>query len=300
MISVGILGASSPTAGELIRLLINHPDVDLKTVSDASKSGQKVSSVHHGLIGETDLVFTTDDDFSSLDVLFLCLDGRQVEEFMDSYVVAENQYIIDLSDRYRVQNQDSRFVYGLSELNRKPLVRGARLAVVPSAVASAALISLLPLFNESVIDADIDIEVTGGYDKIGDVETEILCQLRKIRPDFDAKVSITYSDAEIRRGIRVKTMVQSKMSTHDVVRMYQDLYDDHNMTFIVDRPVDFKEVEGTDKCLLYIQKADSGYIQIEAIVDGKLRGGAGDALHVMNLFCGLHEKIGLSLKVIGF
>ena len=142
--------------------------------------------------------------------------------------------------------------------------------------------------------------MTGGYDKIGDGETETLCQLRKIRPDFDAKVSIAYSDAEVRRGICVNTIVQSKMSTHDVVRMYQDLYDDHNMTFIVDRPVDFKEGEGTDKCLVYIQKVDSGYIQIEAIVDGKLRGGAGDALHVMNLFCGLHEKIGLSLKVIGF
>lgn len=296
MINVGILGAANPDAGELIRLLVNHPEVDLKLISDESKIGQNVASVHHGLVGETNMIFSNAEDLESLDVLFLCFNTISTRQFLANYNIPENQYIIDFSGAHMFDD-NSGFVYGLSELNRKPLVRGAYLATIPSTAAVGILISLLPLVLRTDFGCDINIEISGDSDCNFEVSKEVMSQLRKI--GFKQIVNITSSRKEHRRGVRIKTRIVNKIQIDELISLYESYYDDHNMTFVINQPLDFKEVEGSDKCLISLYK-ENELIVIDTILDGKLRGGAGDAVHIMNLFCGFHEKVGLSLKAVNY
>lgn len=296
MINVGILGAANPDAGELIRLLVNHPDVELKLLFDETKTGRNVTYVHHGLIGEIDILFTEAENLESLDVLFLCFNKNQTQQFLSNYSVPESQYIIDFSDLYK-SDDNSRFIYGLSELNRKPLVRGAHFASLPSSISVGILLSIIPLALQSNLNSDLSIEVFGGDECDDKLEKEVSLQLGKM--GFNHNISIKQSLNESRRGIRIKTILKNDLPLDEVVSLYEMYYEDHNMTYVLGQSLDLKEVEGTDKCLISLDKV-SDSIVVDTIIDGKLRGGAGDAVHVMNLFCGLHEKVGLSLKVINY
>ena len=150
MISVGIVGTSDPNAGELIRLLVNHPDVNLVKLCDNKNQGKSIVEIHHGLIGETNLSVSPIEELEDIDVLFISLNSLETKEFLSNYIIPEDQFIIDMSG-YAREYCDTKFVYGLSELNRKPLVRGAHLATIPTPVASAILISLIPLIKKILL-----------------------------------------------------------------------------------------------------------------------------------------------------
>lgn len=299
MISVGIVGASDSNAGELIRLLINHPDVNLVKLCDNKNHGKSIVSIHHGLIGETNLSISKIDELEDMDVLFLCFDSIETKEFLSNYIIPDDQFIIDMSG-YGREYSDTKFVYGLSELNRKPLVRGAHLATIPTPAASAILISLIPLIVNNISISDIIVNVKGGVDALYGVEHEVKKQLQKIQNEFNSNIKINLSEQENRRALRVEISFTANMSFDEIFRLYEDYFDDHNMTYILSDRKDYKEVEGSDKCLVSLIDKSKGKLAIDTIADARLRGGAGDAVHVMNLFCGLHEKVGLTLKVNNF
>lgn len=300
MINVGIFGGVHPDVGELIRILVNHPDIQLKVVVEPSKAGRKVSSVHHGLMAETDLVFQDNMEFDDIDFLFVCLNTDDSRRFITEYNVPEHQCVVDMSGAFRLDYEKVGMVYGLPELDRKPLVRGARMAVVPSAPAIVSLISILPLIARDEINSDVEIHLTGCVEYSQEYLDEINRQILNTNSEFSHSVRIITDHTEVRRGLRMRALLDCELPIDDVIEIYETLYDDHNMTHIVSEPVDFKEVEGTDNCFVSLSKNDDGRLIIDSVVDAKLRGGAGDAVHVMNLLCGLHEKVGLSLKVINY
>ncbi len=299
MISVGIVGASDYNAGELIRLLVNHPDVNLVKLCDNKNQGKSIVSIHHGLIGETNLTVSPIEKLEDIDVLFISLNSNETKEFLSDYIIPDDQFIIDMSG-YAREYCDTKFVYGLSELNRKPLVRGAHLATIPTSIASAILISLIPMVINNIAISDIIINVKGGVESLSGIDSEVIEQLQKLKKEFNSNIKINLSEQECRRGIRVEISLTVNMPFDEIFMLYEDYYDDHNMTYILRDRKDYKEVEGSDKCIVSLIDKSNGQLVIDTIADARLRGGAGDATHVMNLFCGLHEKVGLTLKVNNF
>ncbi|MCM1377106.1 MAG: hypothetical protein NC186_01485 [Prevotella sp.] len=304
MIKVGISGADSPMAGELIRILVNHPDVVITSLYAPVRKNMDVSAVHHGLIGESSLKFSDSLDIDNTDFLFLLGSEFPVDS------LPEDMKWVDLSDNrllgLRYGTPDTT-IFGLSEAFRKPLVRGAIHAVIPNPVASAAIIALNPLVLESLVQGDVrlDIQMPArmitelGEPFLVNAIEEIKRALSKIQPDFNQKVSVvSVSESTSARSMNVAVSFQSNMDISTTASYFDAVYDDHNFTFLTHMDVDPREVEGTNKCVLRLSRPDFSTLRIDALIDPTMRGGASEAVHVMNLLCGLYEKTGLALKSV--
>lgn len=306
MIKVAIQGAASKVGGELIRLLINHPDVELKYLQDDNAKFRCISSVHHGLIGELEMLICDCIQYEEIDVLFICDSITEEEYYQINSTKHDELKIIDITGCYRVDYEKFNMVYGLSEMNRKPLVRGAKRAVVPSSVASVTLILLYPLFLNCSINEQINISVSvpqvEKYDTttITKIKEEILNQILKVQPTFQGDLNLKVVNDIYQRGFRLKVAINSDAFFKDIENIYNDIYDDHNLTFVCKKELDIREVEGTDKCLISVYQKEQDRIEIEAIADHYMRGSAGEAVHLMNLLCGLMERTGLMLKSIAY
>lgn len=295
-------------AGELLRLLINHPDVEIMWVNSARYAGRLLSDVHHGLIGETNLRLSPSVDLDSIDVLFIFRNKGQTIEWLTDRVIPERLRIIDLS--VDMQDPDTAneygFTYGLPELNRKVLVRGSRRTIVPLPKAAIAALALLPLAKDETIDHKIDIEVTppcideSPASTPEELAAEISFALRELHPTFNERIDIRDTDPEHDRAISCRVSLPTARDIGELSRLYEEFYDDHNFVFITnnDKP-QAKEVEGTNKCLIYLDKHD-GCLEVTAMMDALLKGAAGTAVHDMNLLFGLHERTGLALKASNY
>ena len=315
MIKAGIVGGVSANAGELIRLLINHPDVDIKWVHSYERKGEKVSDVHSGLIGECEAVFTDSIVLSDIDVLFVCLPRGEGRRFVERNELPPALRIIDLSGDFRLENSDNDFVYGLPELNRKPLVRGATRASVPGALATAVNLALLPLARHLMLNRDIHVTAITGCDGddcgvVQGVKTrfpefsapmshrqmeEVRSTLRSQQCSFASDIEVVSLRGTHSHGLAAMIYFDSPVPADTVVPLYRDFYDDHNFTFVSDRRPSVEDVSGTNKCVLHIENA-GGKLVITSVIDNVLKGGAGQAVHIMNLLFGLHERVGLQLK----
>lgn len=301
MIKVGIIGAETPDAGELLRILINHPEVDIQTLYAPAWSGRMVASRHHGFIGEDLVNFTDEINPGDLDIIFLLDDS----EIGTSLLLNPDTYpelrIIDLSPNRIERWENYGFEYGLSEVNRKPLVRGARIAVLPTPAASLALISLYPLALNDLLTSDIDISILAPRDVVPTIDNsslshEIELFLQKTQKDFEGKVYVHVAPRDSGRSMRVSALLKSPLAIAEVNNVFESVYDDHNFTFMNLSDVERDEIEGTHKCIVSIKKPGAGLLEVSAVGDCHLRGGAGDAVHIMNLFFALDEKVGLQLK----
>lgn len=301
MIKVGIIGADTPEAGELLRLLINHPEVEVETLYAPLLAGRQVSSCHHGFIGERSMNFTDRLDLSKIDAVFILDDSTVGRDVIDKAAESENIRVIDMSparfDRWTAMEME----YGLSEINRKPLVRGARMAIIPSPVASVALIALHPLASHLLLPSEINLEVhlpehmAKRMDVRATVE-EISRQLKHVQCSFEGEISIKIVPEETGRTLYVKASMACPLAIAEIDKIYDSVYDDHNFAFTSLSKVGSEEVEGTQKCIISFCKPGAGLIEVESIGDCYLRGGAGDGVHVLNLLFALHEKVGLNLK----
>lgn len=301
MINVGIYGAATPCAGELLRILVNHPDVMIRCAVDSGLSGCEVTSAHHGLIGECSLDFSDSLDLSRLDVLFITASGNErTPELRDMIAAKPDLRVVDLVGAFAEERIIDTFtVYGVPELNRKSLVRGARHVVIPSALESVSTVALLPLAMRAMLPATLPLRIEAAPDVTVAQPRDISNMLRELAAagakPFD--VSLTFADdATLGRVIRISCDLELPVPIDNITDMYEELYDDHNLTFIVGEEVAPDEVEGTDKCVISLDKSPEGSLQLRAIADARMRGGAGDAVHVMNLLMGLYEKTGLALK----
>lgn len=323
MIKAGIIGGAGYTAGELIRLLINHPDVQLMWVNSSSNAGNPVASVHQGLIGETDLVFTDQTPFDEINVLFFCTPHGQTRTFLESHSVPDDLRIIDLSTDYRHQDGTHDFVYGLPELNRKAIVRGAKHIANPGCFATAIQLALLPLAKNLLLNKDVHVfDITGSTgagvkpaptshfswrnDNISIYKPfrhqhldEIRQSLSQLQNSFASEIDFIPVRGCFSRGIFATLYLDCPVELSEIRRLYDDYYSDHNFTFVTDKMPDLKDVVNTNKCLLHLEKEGNKLI-IVSVIDNLLKGASGTAVHNMNLLFGLHERTGLCLKGSAF
>lgn len=301
MIKVGIVGADTPDAGELLRILIFHPEVEVISLYAPSKSTQLLSSVHHGFIGERKMSFSDKITPSSLDAVFILDNSDISRQIMSRTEEWPELRIIDLSPaRFRLW-ENSEFQYGLSEINRKAIVRGTKYCIIPSSVASLVLIALNPLGANLLLSEDLTIDIQAPKDveneiNVQDVSQEIALQLQNIQKSFNRKIILNVTSNESERLMKIKTVIRCPLSLGDVEKIYDNIYDDHNFTFTTLSPVSGNEVHGTHKCVVSFRKLQESFLEVEILGDCRLRGGAGDAVHILNLLFALHEKVGLQLK----
>ncbi len=308
MIKAGIIGGSNRMAGELIRLLVNHPDVAIMWVDSASCAGSMVSEVHHGLLGETDLRISplSANSLDDIDVLFIFRHKGQTIEWLEQHPVPADLRIVDLSIDMRDPDTAEKygFVYGMPELNRKLMVRGAKRAVLPHPAAMLTELALLPLAKHGALISPLQVKASVPADSeqvesCSGTAAEVANALRVLQPGFDELITIVADPSDDKRAMSVIIDLDTTLDIGQILRMYEEFYDDHNFTFIVSDQPGPEEVDGTNKCLIKIDKRD-GRATISAIMDAILKGGAGTAVHDMNLLFGLHERIALALKASTF
>ncbi|MDE6195214.1 MAG: hypothetical protein K2M83_14675 [Muribaculaceae bacterium] len=306
MIRVGIAGADTAMAGELIRVLINHPDVELASAFAPGKVGRKVASVHHGLAGECSLEFSPDINPAKLDVIFIDAHSDVADRFRMNTDRWPELRIIDMSHCPSLDFEALDMAYGLPEINRKELVRGCRRAVVPRSVAAASIIGLYPLARHLLLKGDVTVEYACPADidteeKADMARLEIAHVLHKTQNSFQGDIHLRHLDEEVSdRGLKVTVDLPCTLDINEVFRIFNDCYDDHNFTFMVSGSMPGYEVEGTQKTLVTLQKTSPDRLNVSVVADCRMRGGAGDAVHIMNLLFGLHERTGLYLKAHKF
>ena len=301
MIKIGITGGASPVAGELIRILINHPDVRICQIYADGLAGRDINSVHHGLIGECALKFDGEINPDKLDVLFVADKTNVSTPTVDEY---PELYVIDMTaDFQAARQQDSLVVYGVPEVNRKALVRGARRAVIPPAEEILICVALLPLALRSMLPSEVTIDLQATDELTNDARVQYanVSNAFKLCGNEPApRFVINCQPADSERTMRITTKLNLDLPLDNIVDMYEEIFDDHNLTYVVGESVPDKEVEGTDKCIITLDKTSDGLLMVQAVADARLRGGAGDAIHVMNLLKGLYEKTGLALRASTF
>lgn len=318
MIKAAIIAADSYRAGELIRLLVNHPDVEIVWIQSDILAGRPVSEVHNGLIGDTDLCFVPDIDYSCADIVFSCLPHGSSAPFFARNPIPDRIRVVDLSADFRFDDSGE-WAYGLPELNRKAMVRGARLVANPGCFASVIELALLPLARNLLLNSTINITaITGAtaeghtpsstyhYPRLNDnIEVyeplthrhvpEISRTLSSMQKSFDSPVNFIPVRGAFSRGILAAIYLDCNVDIQTLQKLYHQSYDDHNFTFLVDRRPDLKDVAGTNKCLIHLERIGDKLF-ITAAIDNLLKGSAGTAVHNMNLLFGLHERTGLQLK----
>lgn len=326
MIKAGIIGGAGYTAGELLRLLLNHPDVEVKWVNSESHAHKPVESVHQGLIGETrGLHFTDAPVLEDVDIVFFCTPHGETRKWIEEHgnELPENLRIVDLSTDYRIEDGTHEFVYGLPELNRKRIVRGARRVANPGCFATAIQLALLPLAKAGMLGDEVHVTAitgsTGAGAKPGATThfswrndnvsvykpfthqhlAEINQTLKTLQPDFEGTVNFLPLRGNFSRGILATVYLDCGKELGELTKLYEDYYDDHNFTFVTDKTPDLKDVVNTNKCIIQLQRIGNKLL-VTSVIDNLLKGASGTAVHNMNLLFGLHERTGLQLKPSAF
>lgn len=322
MIKVGIIGGAGYTAGELIRLLHNHPETELIFVNSTSNAGNLLSDVHAGLLGETDMRFTDQLPYDKIDVLFFCVAHGDTKAFMASNQVPDHLKIIDLSTDYRHKATCNNFVYGLPELNSEAIKTASRVAN-PGCFATAIQLALLPLAKAGLLNNEIHINAltgsTGAGVKPGTTShfswrennisvykpfghqhlKEITESLLQLQPGFSADINFIPVRGNFTRGIFATVYLNFKGKIEEAKDLFVNYYKDSPFTFVTDVNPDLKQVVNTNKCILYLEKHGNKLLIISCI-DNMLKGASGQAVHNMNLMFGLDERMGLRLKASAF
>ncbi len=319
MIRAGILGGEGFAAGELIRLLINHPDVELSRVQSKLYDGRLLTEVHQGMEGETYLRFTADVDLDDLDVVFCCYPHGHTSQLFANRPIPEGLKVIDLARDFRIESPESGFIYGLPELNRRRLVHGATRVANPGAFATAIELALLPLAKNLLLNSPIHVTAITGFsgsaveksspdqlawhrDNVSiyqplhhDHLPEIRQTLQTLQSSFNSELLFIPMRGSFARGMLITAYMDMPVSLDQLRNLYEDYYADHSFTFVVDRRPDLKDVVNTNKCLIHLEKIGNRLL-VTAVIDNIIKGAAGQAVHNMNLLFGLHEKVGLALK----
>ncbi|MDR1763880.1 MAG: N-acetyl-gamma-glutamyl-phosphate reductase [Dysgonamonadaceae bacterium] len=325
MIKTGIIGGAGYTAGELLRLLVNHPEVEIAFVHSSSNAGKPITEVHSGLAGETDLIFTDKTpDFSGLDALFLCSAHGDSRKFIDANpsLKTGTPKIIDLSTDFRHRATADGFVYGLPELN-KPLIQKAERIANPGCFATAIQLALLPLAAAGKICGEMHVHAVTGSTGAGVKPAatthfswrdnnlsvykafehqhlkEITESLQQLQPSICEPINFIPLRGGFPRGIFASVYTGCNLTEDEANALYKDFYRDAAFTFVTDASPDLKQAVNTNKCLLHVEKHGSKLLII-SVLDNLLKGASGQAVQNMNLMFGLDERAGLRLKASAF
>lgn len=321
MIKAGIIGGAGYTAGELLRILLHHPEVDIWSVVSGSHSGEFLYKAHSDLTGETDLKFDTELK-QDVDVVFLCSGHGKSKGVVKSGIIPETAKIIDLSSDFRISDASHDFVYGLPELNREEIKKSHHIAN-PGCFATCIQLTLLPLAEADLLDEDVHVTAITGSTGAGQNPTstthfswrsnnasiykplthqhlaEITQSVKQLQNGFSKSIHFIPMRGAFTRGILAATYLHSDESLDKIISLYRGYYQDHPFVHISENPVDVKQVVGTNKVLLHLQK-ENGQILISGVMDNLTKGASGQALQNMNLIFGLEETTGLTLKSTAF
>ena len=330
MIKIGIIGGAGYTAGELIRLLIYHPEAEIVFINSQSNAGRKITDVHGGLLGETDLKFTDQLPLDTIDVLFFCMGHGDTRRFLESHTLPEGLKVIDLSMDYRLKDESHDFVYGLPELNRRATCSAQHVAN-PGCFATAIQLALLPLAKHLMLNDDVMVTAITGSTGAGvkpqatshfrpqatshfswrdnnlsvykafqhQHVPEIKQSLKQLQQSFDHEIDFIPVRGDFPRGIFAMVTVKSKLEIEELYRIYTEYYENDSFTHVVRENIDLKQVVNTNKCLLHLEK-NGDKLLIISCIDNLLKGASGTAVHNMNLMFNLEEKVGLQLKPSAF
>lgn len=322
MIKIGIVGGAGYAAGELCRLLLNHPEAEIVFINSESNAGNLIADVHEGLLGETNMRFTNELPFADVDVVFFCFGHGKSSQFLhDNYIPADVR-VIDLAQDFRLACDDNDYVYGLPELNRSRIGNAMHVAN-PGCFATCIQLGLLPLAEAGLLKGDIFVNaITGAtgagvkpsatthfawrsgnmsiYKAFGHQHVpEIMQSLHSLQPDFDGRVEFIPYRGDFPRGIFATEVVHTDAPIEDIVQSYKDFYGDAPFTHYVECSLDMKQVVNTNKCLIHAEKHDDKVL-ITSCIDNLLKGASGQAVQNMNLMFGLEETTGLQLKSLAF
>lgn len=315
------MGAAGYTGGELIRLLTNHPEAQIVFANSGSNAGNRVADVHEGLLGDTDLEFTSEMPFDKVDVVFFCFGHGKSEAFLADHDINSKVKIIDLAQDFRiVGNHD--FVYGLPETHRDIISTASRVAN-PGCFATAIQLALLPALKSGIIEGDIHINgITGSTgagqkpgatthfswrnDNVSVYKTfthqhllEIRQTVEELHPSYEGRLLFIPQRGCFARGIFVTAYATCRSSEQEARQIYDDFYADAAFTHFVTKSPDMKQVVNTNKAVVYVEKHDDQLLMISCI-DNLLKGAVGQAVQNMNLMFGLPETTGLNLKASAF
>lgn len=324
-IGVGIIGGAGYTGGEAIRILVNHPGVELAFVHSNSNAGNRLSDVHADLLGDTDMRFT-DELRTDVDVLFLCVGHGDARKFLEANDIPLSVRIIDLSQDFRLAQHavfgGRSFVYGLPELNREA-IRGARNIANPGCFATCLQLGLLPLAAHGLLGDEVHITATTGSTGAGQKLAatshfswrannlsvykafehqhlnEIGESLRRLMPGFGGSLNFIPYRGDFARGIIASIYLDCPLGGDEALALYKDYYNDAAFTHVSDRAVDLKQVVNTNKCLLSVEKHGDKLL-VMSVIDNLLKGASGQAVQNMNLMFGRDEREGLRLKPVAF
>lgn len=338
MVKIGILGAAGYTGGELIRLLLNHPEAEIVFANSESNAGNLVSDVHEGLIGDTDLCFTDQMPFDKVDVVFFCFGHGKSEAFLKEHTIPDNVKIIDLAQDFRIKGNHD-YVYGLPEIYRKEIAACKHLAN-PGCFATCIQEGLLPLAKAGLLTHDVAVNAitgsTGAGQKPGTTthfswrnnnfsvyklfthqHLHEICQtLNDLRPVSAPRAVDTLDEGyesdgitidfipyrgDFARGIFCTEVVTCDVAPDQeaIVRLYKEFFKDAVFTHYSDKPLDLKQVVNTNKALVHVE-VFGRKIVVTSIIDNLLKGAVGQAVQNMNIMFGLDEKAGLNLKATAF
>ncbi|WP_316802018.1 N-acetyl-gamma-glutamyl-phosphate reductase [Pedobacter nototheniae] len=324
-IRAGIVGGAGYTGGEMLRILVNHPNVEIAFVNSSSNAGNLISDVHTDLFGDTDLKFTSDLP-QDIDVLFLCVGHGDAKKFLAANSINDGIKIIDLSQDFRLaankSNEQRDFVYGLPELNRDTIKKAKNIAN-PGCFATCIQLGLLPLASAGLIKNEVHINATTGSTGAGQSLAttshfswrnnnlsvykafehqhlnEISESLVQLQPSLAEALNFIPQRGDFTRGILAAIYTESDLTLEEAQKLYEDYYSAHPFTHVSRRNIDLKQVVNTNKALVHIEK-HGDKLFIISIIDNLLKGASGQAVQNMNLMFGLEETAGLKLKAANF
>lgn len=330
MIKVGILGAAGYTGGELIRLLIHHPEAEIVFANSESNAGNYVADVHEGLLGDTELKFTDAMPFDEVDVVFFCFGHGKSEAFLKEHTIPAHVKIIDLAQDFRIAAPTHDYVYGLPEMHKEQIAQCQHLAN-PGCFATCIQLGLLPLAQAGLLTHDVAVNAitgsTGAGQKPGATThfswrnnnlsvykvfthqhlLEIRQSLTELQGSLDADIDFIPYRGDFTRGIFCTEVVKfdgeegtpTNPTAEQLADMYRTYYADAAFTHYIDKALDLKQVVNTNKALVHIDKFGNKAV-ITCIIDNLLKGAVGQAVQNMNLMFSIDERTGLQLKSTAF
>ncbi|AFK02968.1 N-acetyl-gamma-glutamyl-phosphate reductase [Emticicia oligotrophica DSM 17448] len=320
-INIGIIGGAGYTGGELLRILLNHPAVNIGFVNSKSQAGKPVYATHTDLIGETEILFTDQMPFEEVQAIFLCSGHNESKKFLAENSVPDHVKIIDLSTDFR--DQSNGFIYGLPEL-QKDLIKTANRIANPGCFATSIELALLPLASTGLLSEDVHVSAVTGSTGAGQSLSatthfswrnnnisiykafthqhlkEINQSLKTLQPNFGKAVNFIPYRGNFSRGIMANVYTKFAGTIEEAKELYKNYYASHPFTHLSEaNEIDLKQVVNTNKCILHLEKHDDNLL-ITSIIDNLTKGASGQAVQNLNLIFGLDETTGLKLKPIGF
>ncbi len=322
MIRIGILGAAGYTGGELIRLLLNHPEAEIVFANSESNAGNLVADVHEGLYGDSDLRFTDEMPFNDVDVVFFCFGHGKSEAFLKEHAIPQHVKIIDLAQDFRLAAPGNDYVYGLPEINKDKIATAQHVAN-PGCFATCIQLALLPAASMKIITENVSVNAITGSTGAGQKPSatthfswrnnnmsiykafthqhvpEIRQSLTQVQGYLDADIDFIPYRGDFARGIFATAVVRTDKPIEEVIEGYKQFYANAAFTHYVDKAIDMKQVVNTNKALVHCDKYGNKLL-ITSTIDNLLKGAVGQAVQNMNIMSGINETTGLNLKSSAF